>query len=65
MSQDLLKAALALICMAVAATVLRRQLAAMDPADAARTRRNILFMMLAAAALTAALAVYALNTSGH
>lgn len=57
MSHDLLKAALALICMAVAATVIRRQLAAMEPADAARTKRNILFAMLAAAALAAAVAV--------
>ncbi len=59
------KATLALLCISGATTVMRRQLAAIDQTGAAPTRRNILFNMLAAAALAAAVAVSALWLAIH
>ena len=55
---DLVKAALAIVCMFVAARLLRARLAEMEPAEAARAKRNIWLGMLAAAAFTGALTVY-------
>ena len=58
---DAIKATLAIGCCFVAATILRRQLAVMSPADRARFNRRVLTSLFLSAAATGALAVYFLN----
>ncbi len=61
---DAFKAAAAIVCVFVAAKILRRRLAVLPPAERAKFNRHVIVSMLLSAILAAALALYFLQHPG-